>query len=84
MNGEQPQLTSISSAKKAEAEQCTSHTLNHGSYLMDALLKKSHQLLIAGQTVEDELRNTNTQGELARPGGWTPCWMSFCGPDSRS
>lgn len=71
MNGEQPQLTSISSAKKAE--QCISHTLNHGSYLMDALLKKSHQLLIAGQTVEVELRNTNTQGELARPGGGTPC-----------
>lgn len=39
---------------------------------MDALLKKSHQFLVAGQTVEYELGNTNTQGELPKPGGRSP------------
>lgn len=47
---------------------------------MDALLKKSHQLLVAGQTVECELGSTNTQGELPKPGGQSPVLDSFLWP----
>ena len=65
----------------------TRHKPHRCAYLMDTLSQESHQLLVAGQTVERELRRHKGTGDPPSPGhprstwgGWGPeGWVSYPG-----